>query len=508
MMALVLRLWPPQDHIIWQYDHARDRSIAISIIRDKDLILHGPATSKWGLFHGPIFYYYIAPFYFLSQGDTFLPMLAMVALNLSAMIPLALLVKELFKDKRMVLLSLFLFAISYEQVEYARWLSNVCLVTPIMLWMMLVVWKITNGKLKQNFTKLTLIFGTLLGLLIQSEIFFLYFIPFFIVYFYFKKQPIKAYILTGVGLLIGLAPFVIGELKFGFRSVRSFIAESGADQLATKVSASQSLHKFIDHYSLTTKINISGGMPLLGFLVLVSILVATFYFGKRDKKDIQKALVFIALMFFSRLIIFLFPLVENIYINVTTGVLLGIFLAYVLSRLLKEKKYLIVLLSLVVVTFAQISELKTNVEANTPFSNYYFDPRNNLLTQHFDVMNYLYQEVGGRDYSISVLGYPYGVRTQWANIYQLYRDDNPNLKVPVWSGYYANGYHEDDYFKTFDHPSEVHFLIIQPLVKEYLPDFLIKKHMDQQDEATVLLKEEDIDGVRVQTRRPKNAEER
>lgn len=523
-LALVLRLSPPPDHIIWQYDHSRDRSVIQSIIRDHNLILYGPATSKWGLFHGPIFYYYLAPFYFLSKGGTTLPLLAMIALNLSSFIPLAWLVNKLFRDKKMAILAMFLFAVSYEQVEYARWLSNVSLVTPILLWMLIFIWELLTShqtatsllsrakqKLRiksQPFGRQLLLMAVLagfcLGLLIQSEIFFLYLIPFLGAYFIWKKISGRAWLGLAVGLALGVSPFIIGEFKFGFRSLRSFVAESSADQLATRVSASESVHKYINHHSIMTKINVSSGLPILGLVVLVAILLGVYHYYRSEKKNTRLAVELIVLMFFSRGIIFLLPLVENIYINVGSGVLLMILLAYLLRRLGQDGKLPLVVFLVVAIAALQLTELKTNVQANTPFSQYYFDPNGGLLKQHFQIMDYLAEETQGQPYSISVLGYPYGVRTQWASVFQLYRDRHPQLQIPIWFGYYANGYEEDDYFPTADHPQEIHFLLIQPLVSQFLPSYLIQQHLDQQNEATQIVKEKVVDAVRIQTRMPKH----
>jgi hypothetical protein len=119
-LGLVFRLYPGSDHYLWIYDQARDASVIRSIIGEGNLVLIGPQTDYPGLNHGPISYYFLAPFYHLSGGDPNLPGLAMILLNLSVLVPLGLLVQAVFKNKYQTWLTLLLFAVSYEMVEYAR----------------------------------------------------------------------------------------------------------------------------------------------------------------------------------------------------------------------------------------------------------------------------------------------------------------------------------------------------------------------------------------------------
>ncbi|MBD3279635.1 MAG: hypothetical protein GF390_02900, partial [Candidatus Pacebacteria bacterium] len=118
-LGLGLRLYPGQDHFSWIYDQARDQYIIRSIFEQGNLVLVGPQTDYPGLSHGPLSYYLLAPAYFFSQGDPNLPGLVMILVNLSTLLPLALLVQYLFQDKKITWLSLLLFVLAYEQIEYA-----------------------------------------------------------------------------------------------------------------------------------------------------------------------------------------------------------------------------------------------------------------------------------------------------------------------------------------------------------------------------------------------------
>jgi len=48
------------------YDQARDAFASIGIFGDDPIKIQGPTTDIKGLFHGPLYWYLTAPFYFFS----------------------------------------------------------------------------------------------------------------------------------------------------------------------------------------------------------------------------------------------------------------------------------------------------------------------------------------------------------------------------------------------------------------------------------------------------------
>lgn len=67
-LAFILRIiFIPSSALSFHYDMSRDAFEAQKIIKDGDLKILGPPTSTPGLFHGPLYYYLIAPFYGRDQ---------------------------------------------------------------------------------------------------------------------------------------------------------------------------------------------------------------------------------------------------------------------------------------------------------------------------------------------------------------------------------------------------------------------------------------------------------
>ena len=144
--AIWLRLYPGFDNYIWTYDQARDAYTIRSIIGERNLMLVGPQTEFFGLRHGVLFYYLLAPAYFFSQGDPNLPALTMIAWNLTVLIPLTLLAFSWRKNKRDALLVFALAAVSYQLIEYSRWISNLSFAVAPLAWFYYFFWRVLQKR--------------------------------------------------------------------------------------------------------------------------------------------------------------------------------------------------------------------------------------------------------------------------------------------------------------------------------------------------------------------------
>jgi len=174
--------------MLFMYDQARDAFQTQEILHG-NLKLTGPPTDIPTLFHGPLYYYFLAPFYAAGRGDPRIALLGVILANLFAAIPFGILVQKTYNKKVLTFAGLALYLASFEVVSYARWLSNPAMVIPaISLWLL-------GLKLK----KLPLI-ALGLGLCIQFQFFMIYLAPLSVLY-YLKVKPVK---LLQSLLLLGL----------------------------------------------------------------------------------------------------------------------------------------------------------------------------------------------------------------------------------------------------------------------------------------------------------------
>src|SRR3972149_8923389 len=124
ILAISLRLLYFKDSLTFFYDQGRDALASMEIWQGDPVKIIGPQTDFLGLYHGPLYWYIISPFYYLSGGSVWTVRLFLIFLNCVSLFFIYDLTKDLFNKKNIALLAAFLFAISFEAIAYARWLSN------------------------------------------------------------------------------------------------------------------------------------------------------------------------------------------------------------------------------------------------------------------------------------------------------------------------------------------------------------------------------------------------
>lgn len=205
IIAITLRVYPGLDRINFTYDQARDAFMAQEIINGH-LKIVGPSTDIPGVFHGPLFYYFLAPLYLLN--DPQIAAVGIILVNLLSLFPLYLLAKDMVKSRFWAIMAMVLFSVSYEAVHYARWISNPSLVLPAYIFYLLGLWR-------KNWIMIAL--G--LGIAIQAQLFTLYLIPVTVLYAMFFKIPFRfKSLLAGLAIFgLFMSTFLISEIKFGFQ---------------------------------------------------------------------------------------------------------------------------------------------------------------------------------------------------------------------------------------------------------------------------------------------------
>jgi 4-amino-4-deoxy-L-arabinose transferase-like glycosyltransferase len=137
LLAFILRIYRVGDILAFHYDQGRDALVIWDLIREPNkLFLIGPTTGLPGVFRGPFYYYLIAPFYFIGQGNPVFPAVFLAALSTLALYFMFLLGREVGGFKA-GLLALLMGAFSFEIIYASRWLSNP---TPMLLLSMLLIY--------------------------------------------------------------------------------------------------------------------------------------------------------------------------------------------------------------------------------------------------------------------------------------------------------------------------------------------------------------------------------
>jgi len=243
-LASFLRLYKISDYMTFLGDEGRDMLVAKAIL-DGNLTLLGPRASAGDFFLGPIYYYMITPFLWLSRLDPVGPAI-MVALFGIATVYLVYYVGKTFFSSKAGLFAAGLYAVSPLVIAYSRssWNPNPMPFFALLSLYLLYV-AVQNGS-----WKLFLFVGFLLGISMQLHYLsvFLGVIIFLFVLIgmqFVKKgfqivQYVKNYLLLGGGFLIGLSPFLLFEARHNFPNIKTIFGFIFMDNVSRSYITNQS----------------------------------------------------------------------------------------------------------------------------------------------------------------------------------------------------------------------------------------------------------------------------
>src|SRR3989344_3226639 len=118
LLGFFLRIYRIRDYITFLGDEGRDVLVVYNILHG-DLTLLGPTASVGGFFHGPLYYYFMVPFLFLSNYDPVGPAIMIGLIGTITVLLVYLVGKRLF-GAAAGLIAAFLYAISPIVIVYSR----------------------------------------------------------------------------------------------------------------------------------------------------------------------------------------------------------------------------------------------------------------------------------------------------------------------------------------------------------------------------------------------------
>lgn len=136
IVAAYLRLWNLPATLMFQGDQGRDVLIVADIFKQGDLVFIGPVTSVGNMYLGPLYYYFMVPFLWLSYPSPVGPAYAIALLSILTTFLTYYLGKDII-GKTGALFATFFFALSNTAVVFARFSWNP---NPAPLFGLLMVW--------------------------------------------------------------------------------------------------------------------------------------------------------------------------------------------------------------------------------------------------------------------------------------------------------------------------------------------------------------------------------
>lgn len=143
LVGTFFRLYNLKNTLHFQGDQGRDALIVSAIFREKDPVFIGPVTSVGNMYLGPLYYYFMLPFLWLSYPSPIGPAYAVAGLSIITVGLLFWLGKKMVGAKAAVI-GTFLLALSATAIRYSRfsWNPNPApLVALLMMYWTYTAWK-------------------------------------------------------------------------------------------------------------------------------------------------------------------------------------------------------------------------------------------------------------------------------------------------------------------------------------------------------------------------------
>lgn len=506
LLALALRFLYFPNNIYFGFDQARDLFKVGNILKG-DIQIVGPSTSIEGLYHGVLYYYLLAPVHIIFQGDPRVIAAFLRTVNAAGVFVIFFFTLILFssKDKSSKQLAItaaviasLLFAFSFEQTQFSIYMGNPSLAS---LSVTLIFFSLALVVFQKKWIGLPL--GMLFyGASIQFEFALFYLIvPLAIVIGIFYKSflslPRRAYLLSVITFLFSVSSFIIAELKYGFRSLKTLTAVS-SDTVDRSVGAVLSTYGHI--LSLMNKLNLFGelafrdvGLAIIGILFFILLWKA---------KDIRKQLLLLGVWFFGLLLVYILgggsadtdPLY---YTNIGISPSLLIFTSFCIA-MLAQKNRLAAMLVLVLILFANF-QMITKYNPRGTITNINVQ-QGMLLGDQLKLIDVIYEDTKGASFAVKALTMPLFINTTWSYLFEWYGKSTYG-NLPIWSGHNAIGYPGN--LTVNDRQSELpdmRFTIIEPVRGIRQHD--INSFYETENYFTSLTWEKEIGSFKLQKRTP------
>lgn len=492
VLAYFLRvMFLSKNSLTFGYDQARDAYVSRSILKG-DLKIQGPPASTPGLYHGVLYYYVLAPGYLLGHGSPIVAAYWMAFLNALTTFVIFYLGYFFTKKIGVGILAAFLFAVSFENTQYATWLSNPTLgvLTVPILYLGLWLWVSKTPRSRERsrmggvgWAPVLAALG--LGFSVQSEIFLVYHLIPICIWLYISRKSItkKQIVVFVVTLSLSLFSMLLNEVKFGFRSLGglSALALGESGNLAYAKSIGDYLILYLNQIGRIFAFNSYPGN--IGWGGVFVIILAVYSLIKKDKVG-----SFLSTWLFSHIWVVTVGGTSTPFLMVGIGPAVSLIIAYYLYKFPKP----LMIFALVVIVFGNISMiLKENPKGSTLFSI----QKDMLLSKQISAVDYTYSHAQRQPFSINSLTSPLYINIVWTYLYKWY-GLNKYGYLPSWHGRDQVG--QLDSLEKVNKPDNTSFLIIEPMAG--IPPQYLDLTVGEEDSKTKLLKEESFGSIRVQQR--------
>ena len=402
IVGAFLRLYRIDAYMTFLGDEGRDVIIVRNLLVKADPILIGPGTSVGGMYLGPLYYYFMAPFLLLSNFSPVGPAVGVALLGVATIYLVYVVGRNWFGEKAGIISSL-LFAISPTVITYSHSSWNPNIMPFFALLSVYSIWKVyedeQSSPLRGKKYKWLLVTMVSFAFVLQSHYLGLLLGPVLFLYWYLSKVPWKY---TAVSLLVFgflMSPLLAFDIRHDFlnsKALYKFLTVRDAESVSIKpwtaLPKTYPIFEQINSSMLTVKHN-SGRLVTL---LLTVWAVFTLTNKNKNKKTKSKKQHYLLLAWLVTGLIGLGLYKQSIhdhyfgFLFPVPFLLLG---AFVEERIKAGKKLLRIFIYVMVFALV-ILNIKNNPFKNNP---------NNQMQRAKNVANKVLEVADGKPFNLAVL---------------------------------------------------------------------------------------------------------
>ena len=388
-----------------------------------------------------------------------------------------------------------IFALSFEQSQYATWLSN-----PAMgVWFVTLLYTGLYLWLKERKNRYLLLSGAAYGLAIQSNVSFAYHLVPIALWLWYGRKDIgrKQVLWLVIPFLVAVSSMILVESRFGFKSlegIRHLITES--EKEGKPLLLGDYLLAYINHmgnifaHNLFPFVSALGG--LLGLGIVIKYLANISSVGYRYSLEIK----LLASWILSFLVAASIGGSNIPHIGAGIGVGLIILTAIFIWELSRTNKWLSYGFLLVILV-ANVGKIASeNYKGQTIFAI----QKDMTLANELAAIDYTYLSSKGEPFSINSLTSPLFINTTWSYLYEWYGKGSYGY-TPSWRGKSQIGSLGDN-LTLPESDAYKHYFIIEDM--EGIPPIYLTYALGEEDARSQTINEVKFGELRVQERQIDN----
>lgn len=488
--ALTIRFLYFPDNVYFAFDQARDAFTSLNILKGDFKLIGPPSFLNKQLFPGPLILYIYAPiYYFFDKSPEAVSAFFRIWNALGVFLVFS--IGRVLFNKRIGILAALFFAFSYEQSQYALFLSHhpLAVITVLLFYLGLCLY------IFQKKPEGAIMIAGGLGLSIQFHYGYAFLIATLITYLsIFRKKllplPNKWLLLSMLTFFITISSFVLAEIKYRFLTGLILYPSankpvfSGIHLKETVPVVNRFLHDtFLADYKF------------IPFIEIILILLVIQLFSKERQ---QNKVVFLIIWFIFGLSLYLLSGVSSYYYSAATTVSLLILVSYFLDKLFSRRN---ILLGSLLILAVIVNNLFPILHYNPQGLNSDMAIQPAMLTSsQRQALDYMYQKSSGKPFAVGALTVPLNINVTWSYIFEWYGQKTYRY-LPFWIGPTTEGYAGN--LKVINARSglpKIQFIIIEPTVG--IREIDKTNFFRLESYFTKVIEEKDFGTITVQLRQP------